>query len=196
MWPFPTLPRKPGASVPERGRERWMAPMRPPCSPGRLSPVSRAGPSYRPARRVHIHRGRGGIGALIFSSPTTPLRHLGGSRVGVWRAHPVDPPSGENVSDSFKKKLGRSLRTPPVNHQHTEEKKKSSRPANPKISGKTVRARLSPILIGNQPPASWSHSAGGADQRFSCSPGFSLPPSSLRIPVGAALGAWASRDLD
>ena len=99
MLPFPTLPRKPGASVPERERERWMAPVRPPCSPGRLSPVSRAGPSYRPARRVHIHGGRGGIGALIFSSPPTPLRHLGGSRVGAWRAHPADSPDGENVSD-------------------------------------------------------------------------------------------------
>ena len=176
----------------ENERGGWLPCVHP--APQEDSPVSRAGPSYRPARRVHIHGGRGGIGALIFSSPPTPLRHLGGSLVGAWRAHPVDSPGGENVSDSFKKKLDRSLRTPPLNHQHTGKKK--SRPANPKISGKTICARLSPVLVGNQTPASWPHPAGGADQGFPCSPGFSLLPSSLRIPVGAAVGAWASRDLD
>lgn len=89
------------------------------------------------------------------------------------RAHLVCPPDGENVSDPFKRKLGkiityylRPLTTP-------TPRKMSFQTCGSHDLGVSCMCRIQPYPLQYPKPFKPVSSAGGADPRFPCSAGLS-----------------------
>lgn len=77
--------------------------------------------------------------------------------------------------------------SPPPQHTYIPNPRKyPSRPADPAVAGKAVRAVFGPSPFDSQSLSSLPPPAGRADPHFQCSAGLSIPPSRLLIPEGAA----------
>lgn len=88
-------------------------------------------------------RERRGYGDIFYGREAVPRR-----------THLVCSRDRENVSDPFKRKLGRIITSLPSPHTTpTPRKKYPSRPVGPTISGKAVRAGFSPTPLNSQSPS-------------------------------------------